>query len=243
MCAKKKTLETDPLRFWCLQSGISKPRFCQTYVLQSGAFHENDRNHENDEDNSDSHKQGVWLLDSRKSREWRKPREPKVQNIGSPKPRFRKTRYTNKNLVILVQQAPPACNSQTTLRATYKQPPEDPCNARKHLTASSAVWKSASRTMSRTPGLVGPRFASANDFDLRESIRGIDSQENRSIYWSTMLFAIPSAIDSQTYLSREWSKRKGLRGAIRKKWVTRATRIDSRELFMIRANSVNDSRE
>ena len=42
-----------------LQSGISKPRFCQTYVLQSGAFHENDGNHENDKDNSDSHKQGV----------------------------------------------------------------------------------------------------------------------------------------------------------------------------------------
>ena len=44
-----------------LNSGISKPRFYQTYVLQFGAFHENDGNHENDEndeDNSDSHKQG-----------------------------------------------------------------------------------------------------------------------------------------------------------------------------------------
>ena len=42
-------------------SGISKPRFCQAYVLQFGAFHEDDGNHENDEndeDNSNSHKQG-----------------------------------------------------------------------------------------------------------------------------------------------------------------------------------------
>ena len=39
-------------------SGITKPRFCQTYVLQFGAFHENDGNHENHEDNSDSHKEG-----------------------------------------------------------------------------------------------------------------------------------------------------------------------------------------
>ena len=49
-----------------LPSGISKPRFCQTYVLQFGAFHENDENHENDKndkDKSDSHKQGVdcWI--------------------------------------------------------------------------------------------------------------------------------------------------------------------------------------
>ena len=69
--------------------------FSQTYVLQFGAFHENDRNHENDKDNSDSHKQGGWLLDlrkSRKARKWWKPRESRVQNIGSPKPRFRKTR-------------------------------------------------------------------------------------------------------------------------------------------------------
>ena len=78
--------------------GPDRARFCQTYVLQSGAFHENDGNHENDEndeDNSDSHKQVGRLLDlrkSRKARKWRKPRESKVQNIGSPKPRFRKTR-------------------------------------------------------------------------------------------------------------------------------------------------------
>ena len=39
-------------------SGISKPRFCQTYGLQFVAFHENDGNHENDENDSDSHKQG-----------------------------------------------------------------------------------------------------------------------------------------------------------------------------------------
>ena len=42
------------------KEGISKPRFCQTYVLQLGAFHENDGNHENDdndENDSDSHKQ------------------------------------------------------------------------------------------------------------------------------------------------------------------------------------------
>ena len=88
-----------------LFSGISKPRFCQTYVLQFGACPENDGNHENDgndEDNSDSHKQGGggglggWLLDlrkSRKARKWRKPRETRVQNIGSPKPRFRKIRF------------------------------------------------------------------------------------------------------------------------------------------------------
>ena len=86
-------------------SGISKPRFCQTYGLQFGAFHENDGNHENDEDNSDSHKQGGWLLDSRKSRKarkWRKPRESRVQNIGFPKPRLRKTRipFTPKFLQI-----------------------------------------------------------------------------------------------------------------------------------------------
>ena len=83
------------LSLWFL-SGTSKPRFCQTYVLQLGAFHENDGNHENDEDNSDSHKQGGWLLDlrrSRKARKWRKPRESRVQNIGSPKARFRKTRF------------------------------------------------------------------------------------------------------------------------------------------------------
>ena len=55
--------------------GISKPRFCQTYVLQFGAFHENDGNHENgenDKGNSDSHKQGGLLLDLRKSRKARK---------------------------------------------------------------------------------------------------------------------------------------------------------------------------
>ena len=55
--------------------GISKPRFCQTYVLQFGAFHEKDGNHEDDEnyeDNSDSHKQGGCLLDLRKSRKARK---------------------------------------------------------------------------------------------------------------------------------------------------------------------------
>ena len=55
-------------------SGISKPRFCQTYVLQFGAFHENDgnENDENDEDNSDSHKQGGWLPDSREITEMTK---------------------------------------------------------------------------------------------------------------------------------------------------------------------------
>ena len=34
-----------------------------------------------------------------------------------------------------------------------------------------------------------------------------------------------------------------VKGAVHNKWVTRALRIDSRELFMIRANSTNDSRE
>ena len=51
-----------------MNSGFSKPRFCQTYVLQFGVFHENGGNHENDENdenNSDSHKQGGRLLDLR----------------------------------------------------------------------------------------------------------------------------------------------------------------------------------
>ena len=38
---------------------MSRPRFSKTYVLQFGAFHEDDgafhENDENDEDNSDSH--------------------------------------------------------------------------------------------------------------------------------------------------------------------------------------------
>ena len=43
-------------------SGISKPMVCMPV-----AFHENDGNHENDEDNSDSHKQGVecWIHGNR----------------------------------------------------------------------------------------------------------------------------------------------------------------------------------
>ena len=51
-------------------SGISKPMVCQTYGFHAGrlsVLHENDGNHENehnDEDNSDSYKQGVkcWIL-------------------------------------------------------------------------------------------------------------------------------------------------------------------------------------
>ena len=41
------------------QLGISKPMFCQTYVLESVGFHKHDGNHEIDEDNSDSQKKGV----------------------------------------------------------------------------------------------------------------------------------------------------------------------------------------
>ena len=43
--------------------GISEPTVCQTYVLQPAASHENDRNHENDEGDSDNHRQGVecWI--------------------------------------------------------------------------------------------------------------------------------------------------------------------------------------
>ena len=58
------------------------------------AFHENDGNRENDEDNSDSYKQGVECWNSRKSRKprkWRKPREPRVQTTGSPNHGFRNT--------------------------------------------------------------------------------------------------------------------------------------------------------
>ena len=61
--------------------------FCQTYGLQLGGLHENDKNQENNEDNSDSNKREGWVLDDRKSRKpRRKPGDP-TQWHGLPKPR------------------------------------------------------------------------------------------------------------------------------------------------------------
>ena len=91
--------------------------------------------------------------------------------------------------------------------------------------------------------LVGPRFASANNFDSLESIRASRFASKYPFLQVRALFArvgVNLAIRNSicnpfAELSLQGMVRKeGLGGAIRKKWVTRVLRIDSRELFMIR---------
>ena len=73
-CCSFPSYSHVPLHITCLQAkleplrgttAISTPMFCHTYVLQPGVFHENDGNHDNDEDNSDSHEQGGECRTSR----------------------------------------------------------------------------------------------------------------------------------------------------------------------------------
>ena len=74
---------------------ISSVWFAKPMAWVRVAFHENDGNHENDEDDSDSYRQGVecWIRGNHGNRENdENPRESRVQTTGSPNHAFRNTR-------------------------------------------------------------------------------------------------------------------------------------------------------
>ena len=101
----------------CRKSGISKPRFCQTYVLQSGAFRETMGITETTKTAQTAMNKGVNCRIRRNHGNHgnnEKPRESGVQNIGSPKPRFRKTRAKGRERSLFVQFRSPFNNHVET---------------------------------------------------------------------------------------------------------------------------------
>ena len=104
-----RSVATAPFCYTPFFRVFLNPRFAEPMVCMRVAFHENDGDHENDENDehySDNYKQGVecWI---RGNQESSKPRRSRVQTTGSPNHRFRDTLVCTKPWAFFCPQTPP----------------------------------------------------------------------------------------------------------------------------------------